>query len=98
MLYCKGSKAWGETVSSGYLDPKYRLYKLCDSPKNYFRSTGLTALIAQTDDISQIWHDQLRHLKFQILKMMVTNNMVTDIPTTIPPDGVFRGCVLGKHN
>jgi hypothetical protein len=29
---------------------------------------------------------------------MVTQNMVVSLPKTLPPDGVYRGCVLGKHH
>jgi hypothetical protein len=29
---------------------------------------------------------------------MVTQNMVVGLPKVLPPDGVYRGCVLGKHH
>jgi hypothetical protein len=29
---------------------------------------------------------------------MVTQNMVTGLPKFFPPNGVCRGCVLGKHH
>ena len=32
------------------------------------------------------------------MKMMVTQNMVTSIPKTIPPNIFFKGCMLGKHH
>ena len=30
--------------------------------------------------------------------MFVTTNMVTGVPNIVPPDGVCRVCILGKHN
>ena len=56
-----------EIVASRILDPK-GLYKLCDSPLIFSRTTGPTALVAQTNDKSQIWHEQLGQLNFQSIK------------------------------
>ena len=84
----------GETIASGYLDPKDGLYKFFYSPK----LTGPTALIAHIDVRRRIWHEQLRHSNFQSLKMMVTNNMVNGLPNTIPCTRACKGCVLGKHH
>ena len=30
--------------------------------------------------------------------MMVTQNMVVGLPKVLPPNGVCKGCVLGKHH
>ena len=32
------------------------------------------------------------------MKMMVTHNMVIVHPNDIPPNGVCKGCILGKHH
>jgi hypothetical protein len=55
-------------------------------------------MISQADERSRIWHEQLEHLNFRNLKMMVTQNMVVGLPKVLPPDGVCKGCVLGKHH
>ena len=49
-------------VASGILDPKDRLYKLCDPPLNVSQMTGMTTLIAQMDDKIRIWHERIGHL------------------------------------
>jgi hypothetical protein len=43
-------------------------------------------------------HEQLGHLNYRSLKSMSTQNMVVGLPKVLPPDGVCRGCVLGKHH
>jgi hypothetical protein len=47
--------------SKGFLNPKDKIYKLCDFPK---KDPGPTTLIAQDDDRSRIQHERLRHLNF----------------------------------
>ena len=32
------------------------------------------------------------------MKMMVTHNMVTGIPSIVPPNGICKECMLGKHH
>lgn len=86
----------GSIIADGPLDPKDRLYKLCDLPQ---LESGLMVLISQADKRSRIWHERLRHLNFHsLMKMMVTQNMVVNLPKVLPPDGVCKGCVLGKHH
>ena len=49
----KDMRHGGVSIATGYLDPKYMLYRFCDSPRH---DSGLTPLVSQTDDRSRIWH------------------------------------------
>ena len=82
-------------ISNGLVDPIDHLYKFSDQPGLESR---LTTLITQANEHSKIWHEQLGHLNFHKLKMMVTQNMVTILPKMLPLDGVCKGFVLGKHH
>jgi len=46
-------------VLLGILDPKDKLYKLCNFPK---KDLGLIALIAKFDEQKQNWHEIHKHL------------------------------------
>lgn len=53
--------------------------------------------ISQADKHRRIWHEHLRHLNLHSLKLIVTQNMVVDLPNILPPNEVCKGCVLGKQ-
>ena len=36
--------------------------------------------------------------EFYSIKLMVIQNMVSSVPKSLPPNGVCKGCVLGKHH
>ena len=56
------------------------------------------ALIPQSDEHSIILHERLEHLSFHSLMFMVTENMVVGLSKVLPPDGVYKGFILGKHH
>ena len=74
--------------------PASIMYMLCDLPQLDPRPI---VLISQTNKRRIIWHERLGHLKFWSLKSMTTQNMVSSLPKVLPPDAVYRECVLGKH-
>lgn len=82
-------------VFDGILDPTNCLYKLHDQPQ---LESGMMNLIAKAEKHSITWHEWLGNLNFRSLKLMVTLNMVTSLPKVLPPDGVWKGCVLSKHH
>ena len=57
----------------------------------------MTSFISETDR-HQTWHERIGHLNFQSMKMIMTHNMVTSIQNNVPPDGVFKGCMVGKNH
>ena len=88
-------KKHGLIVNEGVLDSREWLYKFRDLSRPDSR---LTALIAQVDKRSRIWHGWLTHFNFCNLNLMVTQNMVASLPKVLPLDGVCKGFVLGKHH
>jgi hypothetical protein len=71
------------------------LYKYRDLTRP---ESELTAPIAHTNERSQIWHQRLEHMNFRSLQALSTHNMVVGLPRMFPPEGVCKGCVLGKHH
>ena len=63
-------KHWIISIAISYLDPKEQLYKLCDSLAH---DSIPTALIAQTNKIKWLWHEQRRH---KILKFEQDGNVI----------------------
>jgi hypothetical protein len=58
------------------------LYKLCDMTRP---NTKPTSLVADTNERSRTWHEQLRHLMFLTLQSMETQKMVACLPITCIP-------------
>ena len=81
-------------VVEGVLNLKANFYKFYYFP---IKDLGPTTFLANIDDQSRIWHERREHLNFQSMKLMVKHGMVVGIPKVVPPYGVCKGCVLGKH-
>lgn len=94
-IYVCDLKKGKSIVIGGLLDLTDSLYKFRDSTRC---ESELTALVAHTDERSRIWHERLRHLNFWSLQAPTTQNMVVGLSRVFPPEGICKGCILGKHH
>jgi transposase InsO family protein len=76
------------------VDDITRLYKFDNFGSSFFSSVFVT----HSDDLSKLWHEQFGHVNYLSLQQLCNQQMVTGLPPVSCRDGVFVGCVLGKHH
>jgi hypothetical protein len=81
-------------IATGIVDDITRLYKF----DNFGSSSFSSVFVAHSDDLSKLWHERFVHLNYRSLQQLCNQHMVIGIPLVSCRDGVFVGCVLGKHH
>ena len=56
------------------------------------------SLMAKEEGDSCLWHKRLGHLNCNNLTLLSQKNMVYGLPTIEKKNGVYEGCMLGKHH
>jgi hypothetical protein len=81
-------------LATGIADDITRLYNF----DNFGSSSFSLVFVAHSDDLSKLWHERFGHLNYRSLQHLCNLQMVTGLPLVSCRDGVFVGCVLGKHH
>ena len=81
-------------IATGIVDDVTRLYKF----DNFGSSTLPSIFITHSDDLSKLCYEGFGHLNYRSLQKLCKDNMVIGLPLVSCKDGVYSGCVLGKHH
>jgi hypothetical protein len=65
---------------------------------NFGSSSFSSVFISHSDDLRKLFHEQFGHLNYCSLQQLCNQQMVIGPPLVSCRDGVFVGCVLGKHH
>jgi hypothetical protein len=77
----------------GKVNHHSRLYTLSDFTHKY----DYVYLITHGNEESRLWHEMFGNLNFKYLYNLSKGGMVDGLPHIQYIDGVFQGCILGKH-
>jgi hypothetical protein len=77
----------------GEVDHHSKLYTFSHFVPKY----DYVMLLTHVNEESILWHEIVGHLKFRYLQQINKKGMVNGIPNIKFKDGVYQGCILGKH-
>jgi transposase InsO family protein len=90
----KDLKDHKHVLANGIVDDITRLYKF----DNFGLSSFPSVFVAQSDDLSKLWHERFGNINYRSFQKLCNQNMVTGLPLVSCRDGVCASCVLGKHH
>jgi hypothetical protein len=77
----------------GKVSHKVRIYYFSHLVPNY----PSIVLLAQTNEMSKLWHECYGHVNYHCLQQLSERNMVIGLPYILFYDGMCLGCVVRKH-
>ena len=86
-------KSTGKLVVKGIANHSTKAYEF----SHLLPVSPPTTLLSHANNTSNIWHERFGHLNFKYLKQLHNDNMVECFPSIQTSDGLYVGCLVGKH-
>jgi hypothetical protein len=83
----------GSKIVVGEVNHHSRLYTFSHFTHKY----DYVSLLTHANEESRLWHERFGNLNFKYLYHLSKGGMVDGLPHIQYIDGVFHGCILGKH-